>query len=178
MDRIYFSYDDIHTTVRALAEKILASGFDPDVTLAIGTGGFIPARILKTYLGKPILAVGLVHYNEKNEPNASLKVIQWIDEVEKRLTGKKILIIDEVDDSRATLAYCARELLRHRPAEVGVAVLHNKKKAKSCSIPDEVKLYVAGAEVEDMWICYPWDAADIFEHERKAEASKLERSLR
>jgi hypoxanthine phosphoribosyltransferase len=170
MDKLYFSYREIHMAVRALAEKIHASGYDPDVMVAIGTGGFIPARILKTYLGKPILTVGLVYYTEDHKPDESPKIIQWIDEVEKRLTGKKILLVDEVDDTRVTLGYCVRELLRHHPARIGVAVLHNKKKTKSGSLPDEVKLYIAGAEIEDKWICYPWDAHDIVEHERMAVA--------
>jgi uncharacterized protein len=168
MDKIYFSYRNIHVTVKALAEKVRASGFNPDVMVAIGTGGFIPARILKTYLRKPILTVGLVYYGEDNRPSETPKIIQWIDEVEKRLAGKKILLVDEVDDSRVTLGYCIRELLRHRPAEIGVAVLHNKKKEKRGSIPSEVRHYLVGAEIEDRWICYPWDAEDIIEQEKRA----------
>ncbi len=158
-----------------LAEKVHASGFDPDVMVAIGTGGFIPARILKTYLKKPILTVGLVLYSDDNKPKESPMILQWIDEGEKKLAGKKILLIDEVDDSRVTLGYCVRQLLHHCPAEIGVAVLHNKKKEKTGSIPPEVRLYIAGAEIEDKWICYPWDALDISEHERLAQASALRR---
>jgi uncharacterized protein len=171
VDKIYFSYSDIHNTVQSLSEKILASGFDPDVMVAIGTGGFIPARILKTYLKKPILTVGLVLYTEDNKPQERPMILQWIDEVEKKLTGKKVLLVDEVDDSRITLSYCLRELLRHKPSALGVAVLHNKIKEKRGSIPEEVKLYVAGAEIEDKWICYPWDAIDIAEHEKLAHSN-------
>lgn len=158
-----------------LADKVRASGFDPDIMVAIGTGGFIPARILKTYLGKPILTVGLLYYNDDHKPKESPMIIQWIDEVEKKLTGKKILLVDEVDDSRVTLGYCLRELLRHHPAGIGVAVLHNKQKAKNGTLPEEVQLYLTGAEIEDKWVCYPWDALDIFEHERMARAAALER---
>ena len=38
----FFSYNEIHRTVAALAAEIQASGFDPDVTVAIGTGGVHP----------------------------------------------------------------------------------------------------------------------------------------
>ena len=156
-----------------LADKVRASGFDPDVMVAIGTGGFIPARILKTYLKKPILTVGLLLYSDDNKPKESPMILQWIDEGEKRLTGKRILLVDEVDDSRITLGYCVRQLLRHSPAEIGVAVVHNKRKVKNGTLPAEVRLYVAGAEIEDRWICYPWDALDISEHEKLAQASTL-----
>ena len=46
--KYFLSYEEIHHTIRALSRKIKDDGFDPDVIVAIGTGGFIPARILKT----------------------------------------------------------------------------------------------------------------------------------
>jgi hypothetical protein len=79
---------------------------------AIGSGGFMPARILKTYLRMPILTVGLVYCGEDDKPGDHSKIIQGIGEVEKKLAGKKILLMDEVDDSRVTLRYCIRELMR------------------------------------------------------------------
>ena len=96
----YFSYNEIHRTVADLAREILASGFEPDVTVAIGTGGFIPARILKTFLKKPILTVGVKLYTDDNQIGDGPKKVQWIDEVERKLKGRKVLLIDEVDDSR------------------------------------------------------------------------------
>ena len=161
----YFSYNEIHRTVAGLAREILASGFDPDVTVAIGTGGFIPARILKTYLKKPILTVGVKLYNDDNLIGDGPKKVQWIDEVERKLKGRKVLLIDEVDDSRTTLAYCLRELLRHEPAEIAVAVLHCKDKEKKDVIPPQVTRYWAGQHLEDFWVVYPWDAEDIDDHE-------------
>jgi hypoxanthine phosphoribosyltransferase len=164
----YYGYADIHRSVRSLAERIVASGYQPDLTVAIGTGGFIPARILKTYLKKPILTVGVVYYDENNTPMSYPKTVQWIDEVEQKLAGRRVLLVDEVDDSRSTLSYCLRELLRHSPAEIAVAVLHNKRKPKRDSFPPEVKRYFCGEEVADAWICYPWDAQDIDAHEQLA----------
>jgi hypothetical protein len=166
--KLYLSYEDIHRTVARLAASIQDSGYDPDLTVAIGTGGFIPARILKTYLKKPILTVGIVFYDQNNTPMERPRTIQWIDEVEKKLTGRRVLLVDEVDDSRSTLAYCLRELLRHRPAEIAVAVLHNKLKPKRESFPPEIRLYFCGQEVPDGWICYPWDAEDIDRHDALA----------
>jgi uncharacterized protein len=164
--KYYLSYEHIHESVRALAGKIVAAGFDPDLIVAIGTGGFIPARILKTYLNRPIFTVGISYYGPDNLPAKSPRTIQWIDEVEKKLAGKRVLLVDEVDDSRVTLEYCLRELLHHGPAEIAVAVLHNKKKEKRGRIPPEIRRYFAGEELDDRWICYPWDATDIAEHER------------
>ena len=164
----YFTYNGIHKTVKKLAGGIIASGFNPDIIVAIGTGGFIPARILKTFITKPILTVGLSYYDEHNQPKEAPEKIQWIDEIETKLKGKRILLVDEVDDSRTTLEYCLRELLSYKPQEIAVAVLHNKNKEKRGVIPDEITHYFAGDVLEDNWICYPWDADDIEEQDRMA----------
>lgn len=167
-EKIYFTYQHIHETVKSLALQITTDGYDPDVIVAIGTGGFIPARIMKTFLSIPILTVGIRYYDEDNIRSERPEKVQWIDEVERKLTGKKILLVDEVDDSRVTLSYCLEELLRHKPSEIAVAVIHNKLKEKEASFPEEVKRYYCGEELPDVWICYPWDAEDIAEQDRMA----------
>ena len=170
-EKFYITYNQVHKTICSLAGRIADSGFDPDVIVAIGTGGFIPARIIRTFIDKPILTVGLSYYVKNNKPQNFPRKIQWIDEVESKLKGKKVLLVDEVDDSRVTLEYCLRELLRHQPEEILVAVLHNKRKEKRGSIPAEISGYYFGLEVDDVWICYPWDAVDIDEQDVMAADS-------
>jgi hypothetical protein len=171
MEKYFFTYEDIHKTALDISNRVKDSGFEPDVIVAIGSGGFIPARIMRTFLGKPILAVGIALYDINDKPLEIPRKVQWIEEAEKKFSGKRILLVDEVDDSRTTLEYCVRELLRHRPAEIAVAVLHNKIKEKKGAIPSEVKRYFAGKDIEDRWVCYPWDARDIDEHGRQAAAA-------
>ena len=169
----YFTYNQIHETVRQLAGRIKASGFKPDVMVAIGSGGFIPARILKTYLDVPILTVGISYYGIDNIPTDKPQTIQWIDEVEKKLAGRSLLLVDEVDDTRVTLEYTLHELQRHRPREIAVMVLHDKKKPKRGRFPEWVRHVFAGEAIDDYWIVYPWDAMDIAEHERLAAATQV-----
>lgn len=168
MEPIAFSYAEIHRTVAKLAAQIQASGFSAEAIVAIGSGGYIPARMMKTYLKLPIYTVGISLYLEDKTTLPSPRKIQWLDEVEQKLTGKSILLVDEVDDSRTTLEYCIRELLRHEPAKLGVAVLHNKNKEKLGAIPGEVAAYWAGQELPNAWVQYPWDALEIDPHEEKA----------
>ncbi len=165
-DKYYVTYNSIHKAVKDLSVQVIESGFDPDVIVAIGSGGFIPARIMKTFINRPIFAVGISYYGVDNQHMEVPQKIQWIDEVEQKLTGKKILLIDEVDDTRATLSYCVKELLRHNPEEVAVLVIHNKLKAKDAEFPEEVKRYFPAREIDDRWIKYPWDAEDIEAHDQ------------
>jgi len=172
--KVYFSYAHVHAAMSSLAEQILA--WKPDVMVAIGGGGFIPARMLRTEIKVPILAVSLELYDDATK-TARKRVVkkQWFDEtsgVGKLVRGMRVLVVDEVDDSRATLEYCVQELMEtNAPAEIAVAVVHNKLKKKKGTLPDNVT-YFAGDNVEDAWNCYPWDAAaysnTIFKHEKLA----------
>jgi len=164
-DKYYVGYATVHKLVRTLADRLVASGYNPDVIVAIGSGGFIPARIVKTYINRPIYAVGISYYGIDQTHLDHPQKIQWIDEAQQHLRGKKVLLIDEVDDTRATLSYCVRELLSHEPEEIAVLVLHNKLKEKDDQFPPEITRYFAGLDIPDVWIKYQWDAIDIDEHE-------------
>jgi len=172
-EKFYVSYNTVHKLVKELAQRLMDSNFDPDVIVAIGSGGFIPARIIKTFINRPIYAVGISYYGVDKKHKTHPTKIQWIDEVQEQLKGKKVLLIDEVDDTRATLGYCVRELLKYDPDEIAVLVLHNKLKEKDADFPEQIKRYYPALEIEDLWIKYPWDAEDIEEHTKKEQAMLL-----
>ncbi len=164
METIYIKYDEIHKLTYKLYIQMVNDNWSPDIIVAIGTGGFIPARIIRTFLKKEILVVGIKRYSEQNEISKNPKKIQWIDEAEKKIKGKSILLIDEVDDTRLTLAYCLEELYKHNPKEIKVAVLHQKIKEKEGRFPDQLKSIYVGEHLENVWIRYPWEAIDIDKH--------------
>lgn len=168
MAKLFVTYEDVHKHCFKIASDIRADGWEPEVIVAIASGGFIPARILKTYLKKNIYVVGLQRYEDDHTVRAVPLKIQWIDEVEKKLNGKRVLLVDEVDDTRVTLAFCLNELFRHQPSEIRVAVLHQKKKTKEAAFPPGVRVYQA-VEIDDVWIKYPWDAIDIDLHNKGRE---------
>jgi len=171
--KIWYTYDDIHRVIKNLAEKIQAAGIKYDAMIAIGGGGFIPARMLRCFLEIPIYAVTTAYYDSDNEGQVTeeIKKVQWLDPVPEVLEGKNVLVVDEVDDSRVTMEFCLNELLKEKFNTVGVAVLHEKIKAKTGKIPDGIP-YFSGLTVEDLWINYPWDAENIDEHNRLAAESK------
>lgn len=103
--------------------------------IAIGGGGYVPARILRSFLKQPgspnipIQAIGLSLYEQLPEngpksgtttPGAVEQIghkvtrTQWLDLSSlggmENLVGKRILIVDEVDDTRTTLEYAVKEL--------------------------------------------------------------------
>ncbi|KAK0122648.1 hypoxanthine-guanine phosphoribosyltransferase [Cadophora gregata f. sp. sojae] len=202
----YVTYNDVHKLCQEAAPRILED-FKPQLMIAIGGGGYVPARILRSFLKQPgspnipIQAIGLSLYEALPPSHASgantpgdveqlgTKVTrtQWLDltslgEMEN-LVGKRILIVDEVDDTRTTLEYAVKELekdvelARQKLGGQGektvfsIFVLHNKNKDKKGQLPEDMlneNRYLAARTVPDVWICYPWEATDIDTHDKMA----------
>lgn len=166
-NKLYLSYEYLHELVKVCADAMKNRDFKADAIVAIGAGGFFPGRILRTYTGTPILAVSIQLYDDTtNKPKDKPEKTQWISEgqVEQYIRGKNIIVIDEVDDTRTTLAYCCKELIDlHQPKAVSAMVLINKKKEKRGVFPKEVT-YFAGADIEDIWCKFPWDALDVSQY--------------
>ncbi|KAK3172021.1 hypoxanthine-guanine phosphoribosyltransferase [Lepraria neglecta] len=197
VEKVYVTYNQVHKLCQASADKIL-NDFQPNLMIAIGGGGYVPARILRSFLKRPdsanipIQAIGLSLYetlttsDPVETPGTRVTRTQWLDfsslEI-SNLVGKNILIVDEVDDTRTTLEYAVKELEKDvktaakklgregERARFCIFVLHNKDKPKKGHLPQEMMeegRYLAANSVSDVWICYPWEAIDIDEHDRLA----------
>ncbi|KAJ9117820.1 hypothetical protein QFC20_000100 [Naganishia adeliensis] len=180
------------------------------IPTAIGGGGFIPARIIRSFLkvgdskrNIPIQAIGLSLYEalpDTTEEVIGTEVIrtQWLDFStlgskisHGGLLGKRILVVDEIDDSRKTLSYALKELIkdvtqqlelvqdpteRARLAEstkFGIFVVHNKLKEKAAEIPEGVA-YFSGMDIPDVWVDYPWEMVDILKHDELKRQDEAE----
>jgi hypoxanthine phosphoribosyltransferase len=193
-DKMYISYNNVHQLCQETAAKI--KEFNPDLIIAIGGGGFIPARMLRSFLKEPgqpnvrIMAIILSLYEEIEGTDVEAvgtQVIrtQWIDYAQSKidLVGKNVLIIDEVDDTRTTLHYAVSELKKDvaeqaaakgadpKDTKFGIFVLHDKQKPKRAGLPDEIMKtgnYFAARSVPDCWIAYPWESTDIVFHTEMA----------
>jgi len=152
---LLYSYVDIHRTIANVVEGV--TKFKPDVIIAIGGGGLIPARMLRTYLEIPILVVTLNLYDDKtNTIREKVKKIQWLDS--DSIRGKRVVVVDDVDDSRKTMLFCLEELQSvNNPEAIAVAVIHCKLRKKVGKFPEGVAFF-AGENIPDVWIKYPWEA--------------------
>lgn len=165
-EKLYIHYNYVHKLCQIGAEQIRASVGKPDVIIAIGGGGFIPARILRSFVRRegekniPIQAIGLSLYEDLGTGSVGSigrEVVrtQWLDfgALEKHfdtLIGKNILIVDEVDDTRTTLHYALEELQKdvqeqadllgrsNENTKFSIFVLINKNKPKKADLPKEL----------------------------------------
>ncbi|KAJ2657894.1 hypoxanthine-guanine phosphoribosyltransferase [Coemansia sp. RSA 1200] len=207
-DKLYISYNQIHQLIDyAVKHYKLGDDYNPDLLIAIGGGGFIPARILRSFLkakhGRniPIQAIGLSLYEEllpgqspngvPEAPGTQVTKTQWLNfggsDSLVSLLGRKILIVDEVDDSRKTLVYAVAELKKDileqeiqaglepgsSNTEIGIFVVYNKDKPKVEQLDDDtMKRYYPTATTPDRWLFFPWDCTtDISVHTELAKKS-------
>jgi hypoxanthine phosphoribosyltransferase len=158
--KIYISYEDVHRLVDMHTDRIIQD-FAPDVILAIGRGGSIPGLRVSNNTKKDMIYVGLKSYSGHTEcEGGDIRVIQWLDtDTINKLKGKKVLIVDEIDDTRETIEYCVNKLRETCDLkELGVFVLFNKNNKKSIELEElDVDKYYAAEEKENLWIMLPWD---------------------
>ena len=85
VEKIYYTYEDIHNLVRKVAKKIKDDNYEPDVMVAVAGGGYIPARILRNEFKKPLVGISMNYYNEKDEIQEKANIYQWVTEKEVKI---------------------------------------------------------------------------------------------
>ena len=144
------TYENIKNLIKNKLE--LVEEFKPTCILAIGSGGLIPSKILKSFLNLPIYVITISAY-EGQQLKENVEIIQWIT---KNLSNERVLIVDDIDDTRTTLQFCLNKLKLENNLNVyKIFVIHNKIKKKVISI--DIDNYIACETIEDIWINYPWE---------------------
>lgn len=166
------SFNEVLRLSRILAQKIKASGYMPDLIVAIGRGGYVPGRLVSDFLlFNDLTSMKIEHYSRAADmrEEARIKFPIPVD-----ITGKKILIIDDVTDTGDTLNLAVDYVLNLNPASVRTAVLQHK--ISSNFTPD----FYAQKVLKWRWIIYPWaryeDLAGFAEkiiHNRTLDLSQI-----
>lgn len=156
----FISWSRFYTLSRNLSHKIHDSGFKPDIIIAIGRGGYMPARIISDFLHiMNLTSFKIEHY--RGTQKKPLAMIRY--PLGQGITGKKVLLVDDVCDTGDTFGVAGEHLAeRMQPEEIRTAAMHYKK--TSSFRPD----YYASRMIKWRWIIYPWAAAeDISEFIKK-----------
>jgi len=135
---------------RSLANMIDRSGYKPDIIVAIGRGGYVPARIVcDCLLFRDLTSIRIEHWGVAAtlEREAHIKFGLSTD-----ISGLKVLLVDDITDTGETLLAALDYLRKHNPASVRTAVLQHK----TCSTitPD----FFVHRIIKWRWIIYPWAA--------------------
>jgi len=134
---------------RDLAHDVLASGFEPEVVVAIARGGLLLAGSISYALGvKSCGALNVEFYTGVGERLENPVVLPpMLDE--QSLVGKRVLLVDDVSDSGRTLDM-VMQLLKASGADVRSIVLYTKP--GTLHEPDYTWRRTP------LWITFPWSA--------------------
>jgi len=142
------TWNDAYLLAKDLSRKIKYSGFSPDLVIAIGRGGYVPARVVCDFMLHDLLTCMKVehwgvaaHKKDKAEVRFPLAV---------DVSGLKVLILDDVTDTGDTLQISVDYVGSLGPEEIRTGVLQHK--ISSLFRPD----YYSEKIVEWRWIIYPW----------------------
>lgn len=156
----FVSWPEAIEMSEALGRRILESGFKPEVILAISRGGLVPARIISDVLDVDNIVTVAVKYWAVAERRAERPILYHGVEPSV-IGGRKVLVVDEVADTGATLKLIADLLNVMGVAEAKTAVLHVK--STSGFTPD----FYAERVAEWVWISYPWSRWEDFREFKK-----------
>ena len=152
------------------AEKILKSCFNPDLIVGVSRGGWVPARVLSDLLENRNLTDARVESyssldNHVDAPSLTQTVFPCV-------TGKRVLIVDDVADSGSSLNLVKGHVLGKDAKEAKIATLYYKP--WSTVKPDYYE------KQTKRWIVFPWDMKETIRklHKDCGNASMEEETLK
>lgn len=148
-DREILTWQLFGDASRELSRTIVASGFVPDVVVAIARGGLLPAGALAYGIGaKNCGAINVEFYTGIGTVLDAPEVLPPVLDL-AYLTGRRVLLVDDVADSGRTLDLAVK-LLVSRGAEVRSVTIYTK--------PTTIIEPDFAWKATDRWINFPWSA--------------------
>lgn len=143
----FVSWQTVQRLSRELAHAIRDSGFRPDIVVAIGRGGYVPARVVCDCLHmERMTGIKVEHYSATRKQREV--VIRYPLNVD--LAGQDVLVVDDVNDSGDTLEAVVAYLRGFSPRALKTAVLHEK------AVTRYQADYVGKHLKAWRWYVYPW----------------------
>ena len=157
--KTYLTWHDVEKHVNNLAVQLYRDDWKPNYIVGIHSGGNIPAIMLAKMLGIPSYSLDVRLRDSSDGPESNA----WM--AEDAYNHKKILIVDDINDSGATINWIKKDwptsALPTDPrwytiwgGSVRVAVMINNESSEA-----DINYYstsINKAE-KDEWIVFPWE---------------------
>jgi len=173
MKKIYYSWQEIEAQTQEILRQLQRDAWRPDYVVGLTRGGLVPATLISQYLEVPMECLKVSLRDSEHGPESNL----WMAEDafgyvmhDPMCSGngrKKILIVDDINDSGATLNWIKNdwpsgclpndkrweEVWGHN---VRVAVLVDNEASRS-----ELTINYSAIDLnkakDDCWIVFPWE---------------------
>jgi hypoxanthine phosphoribosyltransferase len=173
MKKVYYTWQDVERQTQEILRQLQRDAWMPDYVVGLTRGGLVPANLISQYLEVRMETLKVSLRDDTSEPESNL----WMAEDAFGFTTpdpmcaedgrRNILIVDDINDSGATLNYikqdwqsgCFPDDERWDQVwgnNVRVAVLVDNESSKSKLNVSYSAIDLNKAE-EDCWIVFPWE---------------------
>lgn len=165
MSKVYYTQENVNSWVHHIIRSMYAENWKPDYIVGLTRGGLVPAIMFSHYMNVPMQTLNVSLRDSAIGPESNL----WMAEDAFGYNmdqPKKILIVDDINDSGATLNWVMEDwqsgCLPNDPKwnnvwnnNVRFAVMVNNE-ASEFKTPDYVGKIINKAE-RDEWVVFPWE---------------------
>ncbi|WP_294391140.1 phosphoribosyltransferase family protein [uncultured Sphingomonas sp.] len=145
------SHEAFLADVHAVAEALDAGGWRPDHIVGVGRGGLVPGAYLSHRTGIGLLTI-----------DYSSGIPGFADELLAKLAGvtragRRILLVDDINDSRGTIEAIRATIAAHggKPDGVRVAVLIDNVRSRARV---DYRARTIDRATNKHWFIFPWEA--------------------
>lgn len=144
------SWNQVYEMLLNQSQRIRGDGYKPDIIVGIARGGLVPSRILADLLEtRDFAIITIEYYTGINARNKEPILKQCLH---TQLTGKKVLLVDDVSDGGRSLQLAKKHLEEQSAKEIKIATIYCKP--GTITLPDYFE------KETSHWIVFPWEARE------------------